>query len=945
MANVNYEVNKIRTAVYGEEVRGAIISAIEKVGVEGTNLSSLVDELEAELGERISRNSSVLETKGDNLYFDEEEKLLYLTSNGVPIGDGIAVSTGGGGGGGGGGGSSIYFYKPTIVNELSDRVITTTAGVDVNLRFSYSSVDDQGTDDGNGVGKIVIGGVVRKTFSALQGHNVVEISELLSAGSNSVKVTVENSEGVIRSLNYTVNIAVLSLETTNAEITQNSGAATVYYTVTGSGEKTVHFILDGTEIGTETVATSGRSRAYVIDEQTHGDHILEIYATSTVENISLESNHLVLSMYWVGDSAAAIIATPFSQTTATEGDTISIPYAVYDPTTELATVALKVIAPNGDVYSERTIQKDRSSGDTWIINDFPSGNVIFRIQVRDTVKNIPVTIEAYQFPIAVEDDSLILEFNANSRSNSESNPATWTYGNDISATFNGFSWSAADGWQHDSDNAAILRFLPGNSMDISYKPFQNNIITTGFTIEMDFATRDVRDYESVVISCLNGGRGFSVTSQKAVLSSNKIAGISAIFKEDSRIRVTFVVEQHSRNRMVYVYINAVMCGALQYPITEESFQQLTPQMIHFGSQSCGMDLYRMRIYGKDLSRNVQLENYICDKPTLASRQEAYNENNILNRDETISIDKIPPSLPRMIISCEELPQAKGDKKNATITFTDPTDSSKNFVVEASVDVQGTSSAGYPVKNLKFKAKSDFVNGMSSEPTYAIREGEVPVNAFCIKVDYASSEGFNNVGLVQLYEDICREQGFFTPPQQDDSRVRQGIAGRPIALFWHDTVHNETVFVSKANFNNDKGTPATFGFDLYPNAQAWDFRNNTSNLCLFKDADFSGDWGNDLESIYPEDYTDYSAIRRVMQFVSSHNRDTVNTEQEKAEMLADFKEHFSEYFIVDNMLFMYLFTEQFLMIDNRAKNIHLATYDTTHWVDLPYDFDSAIGIKC
>ena len=40
--------------------------------------------------------------KGDNLEFDTEEGLLYLTSGGERISDGIKVATSGGGGGGGG---------------------------------------------------------------------------------------------------------------------------------------------------------------------------------------------------------------------------------------------------------------------------------------------------------------------------------------------------------------------------------------------------------------------------------------------------------------------------------------------------------------------------------------------------------------------------------------------------------------------------------------------------------------------------------------------------------------------------------------------------------------------------------------------------------------------------------------------------------------------------
>ncbi len=941
MANVSNETNRIKSAIYGEEVRDAIVSALQKIAKDSTDTSTLVDQFEAELSERIRVNTSNIRTKADNLFFDEETKLLYLMSNGEIIGDGIEVSVGGGGGGGGGGSSTSY--KASLRNELPDRNITVTSGSEVDLKFTYTSVDEFGADDGNGVGRILVGGVVKKTFSAVQGLNTVDITDVLSSGENTVNVKVENSEGTIRNLNYTVTILTLSLTTTMAEISSYRGPATVYYTVTGSGDKIVHFILDGTEIDRETVASSGRSRSYVVDEQRHGSHILEIYAESNENNIHLESQRLRLCMYWIGVDTTPIIATPFDQETAVEGDTIIIPYAVYDPSNELASVVLSIINGNGETYSEQSLTKDRSTSDSWITSDYPAGNITFRITCGTTVKNLPVAVEVYTFPISKVTDSLMMEFNASGRSNSESNPATWTYGNDISATFDGFNWSESDGWLHDTDNAPILRFLPGDHMEIDFTPFAEDIESTGYTIEVELATRDVQDFESIIMSCMNSGKGFEIGSQKAALYSEQ-SSVSMLFREDSHIRITFVVEQKVRNRMIYIFVNGIMCGTTQYALND-NFVQRDPNTITIGTESCGLDLYKIRLYSKELSRNEVLDNMICDKPTLTSRRDSYNENNILGANEMVSIDKIPMDLPYMVIACPELPKSKGDVKDCTITFVDRVNSARSFVASgATVDVQGTTSAKYPVKNFTIKFENGIViNGQTLED-YELRPGDIPVNKFCLKVDYASSEGVNNVGLVQLYEDLCNEMGYNTPPQQENHAVRQGIAGRPIALFWHDTTHNETIFYSKANFNNDKSTFDTFGFKDDPNTQCWDFRNNTTPYTNFQTDDFTTDaWQEDLESIYPKDFFDTTALQRVFTFVASHNRANASTEQEKAEMLADFKEHFSEYFVVDNTLFYYLFTEFFLMVDSRAKNIHFATFDGTHWLPIPYDMDTALGI--
>ena len=60
-------------------------------------------------------------------------------------------------------------------------------------------------------------------------------------------------------------------------------------------------------------------------------------------------------------------------------------------------------------------------------------------------------------------------------------------------------------------------------------------------------------------------------------------------------------------------------------------------------------------------------------------------------------------------------------------------------------------------------------------------------------------------------------------------------------------------------------------------------------------------------------------------------------------LAKFKNEFENYAIKDTFIFYYLFTETFLMIDSRAKNMFLTTFDGEHWFPIPYDFDTAIGM--
>ena len=69
-----------------------------------------------------------------------------------------------------------------------------------------------------------------------------------------------------------------------------------------------------------------------------------------------------------------------------------------------------------------------------------------------------------------------------------------------------------------------------------------------------------------------------------------------------------------------------------------------------------------------------------------------------------------------------------------------------------------------------------------------------------------------------------------------------------------------------------------------------------------------------------------------------------TTDSKEYRLAKFKAEFESHFVKVPMLYYYIFTEVFLMVDNRAKNFFPSTYDGVHWLPLPYDMDTAIGIN-
>ena len=867
--------------------------------------------------------NSRIALKADNLYFDEDTKLLYLTSGGEIIGDGIKVSVGGSGGGGGGSDNNAVL---TLSNTTGWIFKSIAAGASCPLSISWSSLED-GLATGGGVLKVTVNGAQKLTQQVSQGAVTVDVGGYLSSGTNAVKINVSDVYGNSRTLSFSITAVALSLSSSFDASVPYTGAIAYPYTPTGTATKIMHFKLDGTELETVTVTASGRQQTYTIPAQTHGSHSLEVWFTATVDGESVSSNVLRYDLICtVEGTTTPIIASAWQQATAEQYSTLAIPYIVYNPSGLTAEITLKV----GSTVL-KTLTVDRTE-QVWSYRADEVGALSLSIVCGSVTKTFATTVTESTVNVEAETADLALHLTASGRSNTEANKSSWSYGS-IAASLTGFNWTS-DGWVTDADGITALRVAGDARVAIPLQIFAQDFRTTGKTIELEFATRDVMDYDATVISCLSGGRGIKVTAQKASLTSEQ-SEVSTQYKEDEHVRLAFVVEKRAENRLILVYINGILSGAVQYP-TDDDFSQSSPVGISIGSNSCTTDIYGIRVYNNSLTRYQVLNNWIADSQAIDDLLARYQRNKVYDDYGQIVIDDLPQDLPYLILEGPELPQYKGDKKTVSGSFVDPTDSSRNFTFSgASINVQGTSSQYYARKNYKVTFKGGFVVDGVTAAKYALRPGAIPVDTFTFKADVASSEGANNVELVRLYNDACPYQ---TPPQEANSAVRQGIDGFPMVIFWRHG--DETTFLGKYNFNNDKGTPEVYGFS--EGDESWEILNNTSDRVLWKNADFTGDWTGDFEGRYPDGNTDTTKLAALAAWLASTDQSAVTSDADKAARLAKFKSELPDHLELQSALFYYLFTELFLMVDSRAKNAFPSHLGTDKWCWLPYDFDTAIG---
>ena len=936
-------------------------------------LKDLLGKLDGDYAKELEAIKKLLEKKVDNGY--SKDGNLYLTSGGIVVSDAIPVGSGSGGGGGASSlgeltnvddivdqdpdesrvlvqeaGSSLWTVKNLSeiggggggggvtmkLVSVTDTLITTVEGAAVTVGYNFTSVyQDDGSETGPGTATYTVNSQKVGMVSISQGNNYFDPTEHLITGSNTVRVTVKDSTGSSRSLSYTIEVISMSISSSIDPALVYSGEIVYRYTPVGAINKTVHFVLDGKELGTVETSASNRQLTYVIPRQTHGAHLLQVYMTALINEELIRSNTLTNDLICIveGDNTP-IVASSFAQTAARQYDRLTIPFVVYTPDSSLSEVTLSA---NNATVSTQSV--DRTLHE-WNYRIPQSGDLSLKISSGSASRTFTLTVSPAEVIVEPEKANLQLWLTSQNRSNNDNNRNEWKYG-DISADLTGFNFKT-NGWISERDSTS-LRVSGDARVRIPLKIFKDDFRATGKTIEFEFSTRDVTDYEAIAIECVNGGIGLQISSQKAVFSSEQTT-IDTRFKEEERVRISFVVEKRTLNRLIYIYINGIMSGAAQYP-SEDNFQQKVPQDIVIGSEGCTIDLYNIRVYDNDLNQYQMLDNFIGDLDDYDKALAIYNRNQVYNDYGDITYQKVLERLPCLIFE-GPLPTYKGDKKTNKVYFTDLQEPGRSFSCEnVQNDVQGTSSQYYPRKNWKFKFKADitYTESGRTSPTYALRADSIPVNAFCVKADFAESSGTHNTGMAKVINSLLIEMGLTTPPQKTDKEVRTTVDGYPIAIFHRETASDTLEFVGKYNFNNDKSTAETFG--VSDGDESWEFSNNTSDRCLFKSADFSGtDWMNDFESRYPDDdaiNAEYEAGTRKPEKLMAVTSWVVSTKDN----LDKFKNEVRNHFNLDNLIAYYLITELFGMVDQRAKNMFLTYFhEEGKWIFIFYDNDTCFGLN-
>ena len=881
---------------------------------------------------------------------------LYLTENGEVASNGVTLPQGGGSGGTTGG-------SVTLTNLMEGNEITVAKNAPANVSFNYVSSEDTG----NGTVYIYVNELLKKTGPIVTGDNTLDVSQYVSEGTNTVRFYCSDVYGNYKNLIYTITVIDLRILSPFDSSIPLTGDFTYRYTPYGGIAKTIHFLLDGVEVGTSLVLTSGRQETKVINAPTHGVHLLEVYATASVGDSNLRSASLFYEvMCVVSGETTPMLASYYDVINILQGELINIPYVVYDPLHSEVEVTL-TISLGQQTYSTQTLVVDRTKK-LWTTRDYPYGTVTFTITCGSIIKTHTINVEQFTLPIQAVENDIQLHLTSQGRSNDEVNRDTWGY-DGITTTFENVNW-VDTGWVADENGDTVLRLNGPATATINIYPFAVDAKLYGKTIEIEFAIRNINNREAKPIKCLSGNVGFEVGADTAYFKSEQNT-VKCVYKDEEKNRVSFVIEPTGLYRLMDVYLNGVVSGVTQYP-TNDNLQQTNPAKIVIGSPQCQIDIYTIRIYNAALTREDIVNNYIADTRDVLEKMALYNENNLLFDDYgNLSITEVKKIIPVMVIT-GQLPLVKGDKRVVNITYTNPHNPQLNFENTAEIDVQGTSSQFYIRKNYKIKIQNYEADGSKTKIYIQPDVGKLPSNVFTMKADYAESTSTHNTQGANYVHDLYQELDITTPPQKLYDGIRTTVYGFPCVIYHRIDGATQPTFVGKYNFNYDKGSLSVYGFTSeFPLVESWEFLNNTSDSCLFKsemDTSFTLDidgepvyaWVNDFEARQPEDYTDMTAFKIMHDWVVSTNqaaatneelaepytddRSVVHTVDNAAYRLAKFRTEFTQYFDMDFSTLYYLYTLVMLMSDQRAKNMFLTTWDGVIWQPWFYDNDTMLGIN-
>ena len=696
-------------------------------------------------------------------------------------------------------------------------------------------------------------------------------------------------------------------------------------------QKTLKLYVDSKLVDSRTnILTSGASVELTIPAKTltHGTHKVKIVLSNLAETVSCEldyeiaivQNGNMTPIIWLGDYTSSIV----------DHDALSVPYMVYNPE-DPNHGEVYYYLNGTKLASTYEVAYSSTAWAYWRVINYIVGNNTLKIETTNgkAEKVFTVKVEQDSRNMNVITTDALLLYDAEGRSNKEnaSSKMSWLSTGSLKTAveFNNFNWYN-NGWITDEDGNTCLRISNGASIRIPLSIMTSRLLSYSYSFEFVFNLRNVQTYSTLITTTVEGedtdsprvvkkvsstdgvvikyynNMGLCLGTQEGFFSSSSTL-VSGRYAEGQKLHISFVVEKQQENitdrPLIYMYINGVNSGIAEYVKDTDNFN-CGADAIEINSNFCDIDLYKVRVYRRALTAKDVVQNLIADYADPDMYDINMNiikyENNIPTIDYKLMREynaqhPSEPLMPYAVIETLDkehtLPYKKEENGDGFMVNTEFHNPYLDYLYENGLisddeylsscpsyrsehgflNVQGTSSQGYPRRNFKSKIKGSkgeyecsntYLNGPKKGETFTkwMMDSPIGANAFTWKADYMDSSRCHNTGFASFVSTLYSKH-----PIQDyikDASVdglRTTVYGFPMMLF-HKIGDDNYEFIGLYNYNLDKSCKDNFGFtykqagthswvknDLgeylsYKDAcECWEFQHNQGGRCSFKAVPF------------------------------------------------------------------------------------------------------------
>ena len=816
--------------------------------------------------------------KGNMISVGTEEGTAYDGAAGTALEQLVKELAGGGG----------IMYSVYIRNNMGSLGFATQYGERCELDFSFISqyrdtIDEPYKPTGElGMCTVMVKNAKYTDFTIVKQMEIssavsviLEVSEWLSSGSNSVKITVtgENTDKTTSAVTYTVTLTSLGVSAPNfAWWTAFTGDVTVPMIISGNISKVLHVTVTGDgytqgydkNLGT-AIYTDTPLNYLIPHPGKTGVFNVSFYLSNSDNTIQTKSVSVNIMCVSAGEDVKLMCVNNVAERLTNWQDNKLFDYAVHDGQAMSTDVRFAIWKGGTEVYGS-----DNSS--------VPTGTkqtLTYPMEVEtDDDANFDVTVTASSGDASLTDaitlpvnNSLgysatagaVFYLNPRTRGNAQANRMSVVNEadkSDVPVTWENMNWSN-DGWVTDADGNRALKIFARSRAVIDYRPFATEAARKGKTIEMDYKVENAADASKDIITIAENGVGLRVSGGNvSFFSKSRQDSTTQDVPVDNgvRIRLTVVVMPDAYGNagfnIVCIYINGKKNRQYAYE-SNDYFRQ--NGNIVLGNDHANLYLYGMRVYDSALTSDAVQKNYINQLVTTDEKQDEKADNSILDA-EGVNIDYNATRLRYNVFVFDKpfpnLMNPGGVGGNLWVYFVNRPEMSFS-VSDVLCEGQGTSSKKYLEWNMRYKlngTKDASGNKISSVTTYAdgttekkvcrMFEGIPKSGRLTAKKNWASSMQDHKAGSVSAYTDLFKSMGMTNEAMVADKEARVSVYQEPFIGF-SKSVNEEGQDVytcmGEFTFGPDKGDDACFGYDTdnFPDLISVEGSDNAPLGALFR----------------------------------------------------------------------------------------------------------------